>query len=29
VEGHRRKALYRDGQFHDDLLMALLLDDQS
>jgi RimJ/RimL family protein N-acetyltransferase len=27
VESHRRKALYRDGQFHDDLPMALLLED--
>ena len=27
VEGQRRNALYRDGQFHDDLLMALLLSD--
>jgi RimJ/RimL family protein N-acetyltransferase len=27
VEGQRRKALYRDGRFHDDLLMALLLDE--
>jgi len=26
VEGHRRKALYRDGLFHDDLLMALLIE---
>lgn len=26
VEGHRRKAFYRDGLFHDDLLMALLLE---
>jgi putative acetyltransferase len=25
VEGRRRRAIYRDGQYHDDLIMALLL----
>ncbi len=25
VEGQRRKSIYRDGEYHDDLMMALLL----
>jgi putative acetyltransferase len=25
VEGRRRRAIFRDGQYHDDLIMGLLL----
>jgi putative acetyltransferase len=25
VEGRRRKAIYRNGEYHDDLIMALLV----
>ena len=27
IEGRRRQAMFHDGEFHDDLVMAILFDD--